>query len=122
VRSRRVPEELLAPGFCIENHTAAAIDQTYHGPRGWREWTSDLLEAFVDGARYDMRQLIAVDDGVVVASFEVLGASVWTHDRLQFCWIGVTWLRDGQATGAVGVTSRAEASKAIEQQAFATPA
>jgi hypothetical protein len=97
----------------MQNHTAAAIDRTYHGPRGWREWMSDLFEGFVEGARYDARHLISAEDGVVVASFEVAGASVWTHDRLQFSWIGVTWFRDGQATGALGVTSRAKALTAI---------
>lgn len=115
VESRRVPEELLAPGFHMENHTAAALDYTYRGPSGWREWMSDLFEAFADGARYEMRELIAARDDLVVAAFTVVGASVWSNNQLQFSWVGVTWLRDGQATRAVGVTSRADALAASEQ-------
>jgi hypothetical protein len=115
VRSRRVPVELLARGFRMENRAAAAVDFTYRGSRGWREWMSDLFEAFGDGARYDVRRLIAADDGYVMAAFEVAGASVWSHEQLRFSWIGVTWFRDGQATGVVGVTSRAQALTAIDR-------
>jgi hypothetical protein len=99
----------------MENHMAAAIDHIYLGPRGWCEWTDDLFEPFGDGACYDVRHVIAVEDDVVVASFRVAGVSVWTHNPLQLSWIGVTWFRDGQATGAVGVTSRADALTAIDQ-------
>jgi ketosteroid isomerase-like protein len=110
-----VPEELLAPGFHIESHTAAALDYSYRGPSGWREWTSDLFEAFADGAHYEMRELIAADHALVIAAFTVAGASVWSGNPLQFSWVGVTWFRDGQATRAVGVTSRADALAASEQ-------
>jgi hypothetical protein len=102
----RVPMELLAPDFHMENHIAAAVDYSYRGPLGWREWTSDMFEAFLPGARYGVCDLIVARDDFVVAEFQVAGVSVWSHKPLKFSWVGVTWFRDGQARRAVGVTSR----------------
>jgi hypothetical protein len=100
----------------MEHHTAAATDYTYRGPRGWREWMSDLFECFADGASYDTDESIAAGEGFVVASFLVTGVSVWSFQPLQLSWVGVTWFRDGQATRAVGVTSRAHAEALIVGQ------
>jgi ketosteroid isomerase-like protein len=114
VRARQVPDGLLAPGFHLENHAAAAIDYTYRGARGWREWMSDLFEAFAEGACYGVEELIAADDDFVAAMFCVVGLSVWSGNRLEFSWAGVTWFREGKATHAVGYASRAAALKAVE--------
>jgi len=49
VNAREVPEDVLAPGFRMENRASAATDYTYYGARGWNEWMSDLFESFADG-------------------------------------------------------------------------
>jgi hypothetical protein len=93
----------------MEHHTAAATDYTYLGPRGWREWMSDLFECFAEGATYDTDEPSTAREDFVVATFHVTGVSVWSRNPLQLSWVGVTWFRNGQATRAVGVASRAHA-------------
>jgi ketosteroid isomerase-like protein len=104
-----VPEEILAPGFRMENHASAVTDHAYHGARGWREWMSDLFEVFAPGARYAVDEIVAADEDFVVASFSVRGQGARSREPLEFQWVGVTWFRDGKATRAVGYTTRREA-------------
>jgi hypothetical protein len=114
VNTREVPDGLLAPDFRMENHAAAAIDYTYCGATGWREWMSDLFEVFAEGACYGVDELIAAGDDFVAAMFCVVGPSAHSGKWLEFCWAGVTWFRDGKATRAVGHASRVAALKAVE--------
>ena len=116
VIAREVPVGLLAPDFHMENHAAAAVDYTYWGASGWREWTSDLFEVFAEGPRYRVEELIAAGDDFVAAMFCVDGTSVRSGNWLVFCWAGVTWFRDGKATRAVGYSSRGAALEAAELQ------
>jgi hypothetical protein len=114
VIDREVPIELLAPGFHMENHAAAAIDYSYRGASGWREWMSDLFECFGEGARYRNEEILAVGEDLVAAMFCVEGPSVRSGNWLVFRWAAVTWFHDGQATHAVGYSSRTAALEAVE--------
>ena len=113
VNARKVPEEVLAPGFQMENRASAVTDYTYHGERGWAEWMGDLFESFADGARYAVEEIIAVGEDFVAARFSVVGRGASSGEPLEFRWVGVTWFRDGKATRAVGYSSRREALHAV---------
>jgi len=47
--SDALAEELLAPGFRMENTSTAVTDNTYVGAEGVREWIRDMFEAFDEG-------------------------------------------------------------------------
>lgn len=113
VRAREVPDEILAPDFRIENHAAAAIDHVYLGSSGWREWMSDLFEAFAERACFGVEELIAVGEDFVAATFFVVGSSVHSGESLEFRWTSITWFRDGKATRVIGHASRDAALKAV---------
>ncbi len=116
VSAREVPHRLLAPGFCMENHAAAAVDHVYCGTSGWREWMSDLFEVFSPGARYRAEEVIAAGGDFVVASFCVEGSSVRSGNWLVFSWAGVAWFREGKAVRACGYSSTEAALTAVESR------
>jgi hypothetical protein len=91
----------------MENHVAAALDYTYCGAHGWREWMADLFEGFADRASYTVDEIIAHGDDFVAATFRVVGRSVWSGNPLQLSWAGVTWFRHSQATRVLTHTSPA---------------
>jgi ketosteroid isomerase-like protein len=111
---RETPSALLAPDFQMENHVAAAVDYSYNGASGWREWLADLFEVFAEGARFRNEELIAVGDDLVAAMFCVDGRSVRSGNWIAFRWMAVTWFRDGMVTRIVGYSSRGVALKAVE--------
>jgi ketosteroid isomerase-like protein len=113
VNAREVPEDVLAPGFRMENRASAVTDYTYHGARGWREWMGDLFESFAEGARYGVEEVLAAGEDFVAARFFVVGRGSRSGEPLEFRWVGVTWFRDGKATRAVGFSSRREALDAV---------
>jgi len=113
VNERRLPVDLLAPGFQLENHASAVTDYSYHDARGWREWMSDLFEVFAPDAHYGIEEVIASGDDFVVASFVLAGRGARSAEPLEFRWAGVTWFLGGKAIRAVGYASRAEALEAV---------
>ena len=112
VREGRVPEELLAPGFLIENRVSAVTDYTYHGVVGWRDWVNDVFETFGRGASYEVEEIIDSGEDFVVASFCLTGTGARSKLPLEFRWVGVTWFRGGQVIRAVGFPDREEALQA----------
>jgi ketosteroid isomerase-like protein len=110
---REVPEDLLAPGFRLENRVTAVTDNTYHGADGWREWMGDLFDVFAAGARYEVEEIIAASDEYVAAMIRVSGLGARSGQPLSFRWAGVTWFQDGKAVRAVGYADRDEALKAV---------
>lgn len=113
VNARQVPDELLAPGFRMQNRATAVTDHTYHGAAGWREWMNDLFEVFADGASYEAEEIIAAGEDYVAAVFCLTGRGARSGEPLEFRWAGVTWFRDGKATLAIGYASRSEALEAV---------
>jgi ketosteroid isomerase-like protein len=113
INAREVPEDLLAPGFRMENRASAVTDYTYYGARGWREWMSDLFEVFADGARYAADEILAVGDDYIAATFSLVGRGRGSGEPLEFRWAGVTWFRDGKAIRACGFTNAREALEAV---------
>lgn len=112
-QARVVPAWLLAPGFRMENHATAVTDYAYHGAHGWREWMEDLFEEFVDGARYELEEVIASGEDYVAATFAIRGRAARSGEPLQFRWAGVTWFARGLATRSVGFTDASEALASV---------
>jgi hypothetical protein len=113
VLAREVPEEILAPRFCIENRVSAVTDYVYHGAMGWRDWMNDVFEVFAEGALYEVEDVIADGDDFIVAMFRITGQGARSQMPLELRWVGVTWFRNGKVTRAVGYRSRREALEAV---------
>jgi ketosteroid isomerase-like protein len=113
INAREVPEELLAPGFRMENRVTAAVAETYYGAAGWREWMSDLFEVFAEGARYETEEIIADGDDFVVTTLRIFGRSTHSGMPLAFRLSTVVWFHDGKASSAVAYTSLREALQAV---------
>jgi hypothetical protein len=113
VRAREVPEDILAPLFCMENRVSAVTDYAYHGAMGWRDWMNDVFEVFAEGALYEVDEVIVEGEDFVVAMFRIAGEGARSHMPLELRWVGVTWFRSGKLTRAVGYRSRREALHAV---------
>ncbi len=109
----RVPADLLAPGFRMENRVSSVTDYEYHGEEGFQEWFRDVFEHFGKGARYELEEVLATGEDFVVASYCISGPGAFSEELIQFRWVGVTWLREGKATRAAGFPSRQEALRAV---------
>jgi hypothetical protein len=115
VNAREVPEDLLAPGFRMENRVSAVTDYAYHGTVGWSNWVDDVLEVFADGARYEAEEIVEAGDDFVVAILRFVGVGARLDTPIVFRWVGVTWFRNGKATHAVGYPNRREALEAAHR-------
>jgi ketosteroid isomerase-like protein len=113
VAARRAPDALLAPGFFIESRMTPATDYKYHGASGLREWASDLLDAFVHGAKLAIDEVIVASDDFVVATLSVSGRGAHAREPLELKWVGVTWFADGKAMRAHGYPDRPQALRAV---------
>ncbi len=113
VSARRVPEELLAPDFRIENVITAVTDRTYHGTEGVRQWIADFFDVLEDGASYEARPIASGDD-FVVASNRIAGRGAASGMPVDLRFYGVAWIRDGKMVRAVGYPTRREAFAAVE--------
>lgn len=113
INARDVPGALLAPDFRIENIITAVSDKTYHGAAGVREWLSDTFDAFAEGARYEVEEIIDDGDDFVVARVALLGNGARSGAPLHLRYVTVAWYTDGKATRAASYANRHEARKAI---------
>ena len=111
--ARTVPDQLIAPGFLMENRISSVTDYEYHGVEGWREWMRDVFEHFKKGAVYELEEVIASGDDFVAGVFCISGRGAFSEEMIEFRWAGVTWLRAGKVTRAVGYPSRREALRAV---------
>jgi len=110
-------EELLAPGFRMENTSTAVTDKTYVGAEGVREWIRDMFEAFDDESRYGTEEIIAVGDDFVVARNRVVGRGAVSGAPVTLRWVSVVWFQDGKMTRTAGYLRRREALEAVGLEA-----
>jgi ketosteroid isomerase-like protein len=96
----------------MENRATAVTDHQYRGANGWRDWMNDMLEEFTGSARCELEEIVFAEDDCVVAAFRISGVSVHSGEPLAFRWVGVTWMRDGQAIRSAGFATRGEALEA----------
>jgi ketosteroid isomerase-like protein len=111
-----VPEEaesliapLLAPEYRIENIVTAVTDKTYYGAKGCVEWFNDMSDAFAEGVRHEVEEIIAHGDDFVVGRMAIFGTGARSGAALRLRWIAVTWFRDGKAIRSEGYAHRREA-------------
>jgi ketosteroid isomerase-like protein len=115
--SDEVAEELLAPGYRIENTSTAVTDKTYYGAQGARDWISDFFEAFDEGARFEVEQVLADGDDYVVSMVRLIGHGARSGVPLVLRWVSVSWVHDGKVSRTVGYLSRRKALKAVGLEA-----
>jgi ketosteroid isomerase-like protein len=110
-------EELLAPDFRLENTPTAVSDTTYYGAEGVREWISDMLEAFDEGARVETEEILAHGEEFVAARLRIVGHGARSGVPLVLRWVAVCWFHDGKATRGAGYLRRREALEAVGLEA-----
>jgi ketosteroid isomerase-like protein len=103
--------ELCDPELRLENIAQFPITGPYHGHEGLRRWWQDVAEAF-DEIRYEVDELIDVDDERVLSVQRVVGRFRNTGIPVDTPWASLFWVRDGKITRAVGYASRHRALKA----------
>jgi ketosteroid isomerase-like protein len=113
VNAREVPEELLAPTFRMESDMTAVTDYVYRGAMGLRDWMNDVFEVLATGARYELDEIIAADDELVVAAFHITGRGARSNVPVALEWVGIMWFRGGLITRIVGRASRREALRTL---------
>jgi hypothetical protein len=112
VRAREVPEDVLAPMFVMVNRASTVTDRVYRGAMGWRDWMNDIFEEFREDACYELDELLATTDELIVASYRIAGTSVRSGWPLDFRWVGVTWFHHRRAIHALAHSSRSRALEA----------
>ena len=105
----------------MENRVSSVTDYEYHGAEGFQEWIRDVFEHFGEGARYEVEEVLAAGEDFVVARYCISGPGAFSEELIQFRWVGVTWLREGKATRAVGYPSRHEALHGRRPARLAAP-
>ena len=114
--SRELADELLAPGFCIENISTAVTDKSYEGVKGVREWIVDTSEGLDEDARYESEEILAVEDDYLVARVRVAGRGARSGAPVLRRLVSVVWFRDGKMARSVGYARRLEALEAVGLQ------
>jgi ketosteroid isomerase-like protein len=111
--SDELAEELLAPGFRMENTATAVTDKTYLGAEGVREWIGDMFEAFDEDSRYETEEILADDEDFVVARNRLVGHGARSGAPVTLRWVSVAWFLDGRMTRTAGYLRRHEALQAV---------
>lgn len=90
MNTRDVSEALTAPDFRIENVVTAVADKTYYGAAGTLEWLDDMSDAFGEGARYEVEEIIAHDEDFVVGRVVFVGSGARSNAPLRLRWVTST--------------------------------
>ena len=97
----------------VENAATAVTDNRCVGWAGLRKWYSDIFDAFAEGARFEVEEILAITENFVVARVAIVGQGVRSGAPLQFRYTNVYWFSDGKITRGVGYNSRREALSAV---------
>jgi ketosteroid isomerase-like protein len=110
--ARAVPEGLIAADVRFENVNTAVTNQTYVGVAGVRDWMNDLFDAFGEGARLEIAEIVAAEDDVVVVVLRLVGHGAHSGAPLVLRWASVIRLRNGKIASGVSYARRREALEA----------
>jgi ketosteroid isomerase-like protein len=113
VNEREVPEDLLAPGFSMQQSITSATDYAYHGTDGWRDWLNDMFEFFAGDGHCELVEVPLVGPDFVVATVRVVGHSALSNRHLEVTWTSVTRFHEGRAVSAAAFATPAEAIASI---------
>jgi ketosteroid isomerase-like protein len=116
LNAREAPDGLLAPDFVMVNAETAVTDKRYAGASGVIEWTQDIFEAFDATARFEIEQVVALSDELVVTLNRIAGVGARSRAKLLFRWAAVFWVREGKLAQVSGYLRRGEALKAVGLQ------
>jgi ketosteroid isomerase-like protein len=100
-----------------KNPATAVTDNSYVGSAGVREWYSDMFDAFGEGARFKVEQIIAEHNDFVVGRVAIVGYGARSGAPLYLPWITVWWFSDDKIVRAAGYNSRCEALHAAGLEA-----
>lgn len=112
INARELPEGLVTADVRMENVSTAVTEKTYLGAAGVRDWMNDFFDAFGEGARYEVEEIVAVGDDFVVAVNRFVGSGLRSGAPLVLRFPSVTWIRDGRIARAVGYATRRKALEA----------
>ena len=107
-----IPDGLITPDFEIVNAESAVTDNVYYGREGGNRWRKDLFEAFKDDARFSLRVDATTPEAAVVRC-RIVGEGAASGVPLDFRWMAVLSIRDGQVARAIGFNSREEAYREV---------
>ena len=105
-------EALWAPDLEIVNAEGWALEATYRGYEGLRQWWDDLEEAFSDFAM-QVEEITPVDGERVLTEQRFIGHFRKTGIRFDAPWASVVTVKDRRITSAVGYVSKRRALKAV---------
>lgn len=94
-KARRVPEEILASNFVMENAATAVTEQTYSGAAGIEQWFDDFFGVLDDGWLYDI-DLIEFGDGCAVGKITLTGRGRVSGAPVDLSHWGVIWVVGGK--------------------------
>jgi ketosteroid isomerase-like protein len=114
-RRGELAEELWDPNAEIVNAKGWAIEATYRGHDGLRQWWSDLEEAFTDFAMH-VEEITPVDDERVLTVQRFVGHFRVTDIPFDGRWASVLTVRNGRIARAEGYLSKRRALKALERE------
>jgi ketosteroid isomerase-like protein len=110
-RARRVPVEILASDFVMENATTAVTTQNYVGATGIEQWFDDFFGVLAEGSSYNA-EVIALGEDCAVGRIILTGRGRMSGAPLDLSHWGVVWIRGGKVARAVGFETKREALKA----------
>src|SRR3954452_13926140 len=113
LNARRVPDDLLAPGFVMVNAETAVTDGTFEGAEGVIAWTRDLLDIFEEEAPFYINRIVTHQENVVVASVGIKGTAERSQAPVTIDWAAAFWCSEGRLTRVVGYLTLSEALKAV---------
>jgi ketosteroid isomerase-like protein len=111
--SEELHESLCTSDFWMTNPSTAVTEKAYRGAAGVREWIADFTEVFGTGVRFELEEILAGDDGFVVAGLRWSGEGAQSGAPLVLRWISVWWFRDGKMSRAAGYRNRRDAFEAV---------
>src|SRR5919201_3545282 len=105
-------ETLWDPDLVIVNAEGWALEATYRGYQGLRQWWHDLDEAFSDFAM-QVEEITPVDDERFLTEQRFIGHFRQTGIQWDAPWASVVTVQGGRIKSAVGYMSKRRALKAL---------
>jgi hypothetical protein len=104
--------KLCHPEIEIRNWDEAPIRGPYHGHDGVRQWWADFTDAFDEGVRMDLKELVPLDDSRVVTEQHIVGRFRLTGIEVDGPFGSITTVADEMVRSAIGYASFGRARRA----------
>jgi ketosteroid isomerase-like protein len=107
-----LPFELWDEDLRIDNMPEFPIKGPYEGHEGLAQWRDDISEVIED-LRFDVKEIIDLDDGRVLSIQRATGRAVHTGIEMDVLWASVLTLRKGKIVHAQGYWTPEQARAAV---------